>query len=216
MNTPLLGLPLSTPLPSKLKNKRVLLVDASSAKRDLRAESMRKLGMEVDCAADISEARSWWRADLYSLVLIDMESGLGHRDRFCDDMRRATPPQQISFLVGKPGYLADAPNADRAPMVQRSGDQSVREDIRAALAADLEGVSQRWGIMEASRRISAVRTLSHARSGATQEKPAPPRDLDTREFKRAAAETRPGETRSAGTKIAETRTLDDLLREELQ
>jgi len=207
MNTPLLGLPLSAPLPSKLKNKRVLLVDASSAKRDLRAESMRKLGMEVDCAADISEARSWWRADLYSLVLIDMESGLGHRDRFCDDMRRATPPQQISFLVGKPGYLADAPNADRAPMVQRSGDQSVREDIRAALAPNLLGeVSQRWGIMEASRRISAVRTLSHARSSATQEKPAPPRDLETREFKRVAAETRP----------AETRTLDDLLREEMQ
>ena len=212
MNTPLLGLPLSAALPSKLKNKRVLLVDASSAKRDLRAESMRKLGMEVDCAADISEARSWWRADLYSLVLIDMESGMGHRDKFCDDMRRATPPQQISFLVGKPGYLADAPNADRAPMVQRSGDQSVREDIRAALAPNLLGeVSQRWGIMEASRRISAVRTLSHARSSATQEKPAPPRDLETREFKRAAAETRPAEA-----KVAETRTLDDLLREEMQ
>jgi len=217
MNTPLLGLPLSAPLPSKLKNKRVLLVDASSAKRDLRAESMRKLGMEVDCAADIGEARSWWRADLYSLVLIDMESGMGHRDKFCDDMRRATPPQQISFLVGKPGYLADAPNADRAPMVQRSGDQSVRGDIRAALAPNLLGeVSQRWGIMEASRRISAVRTLSHARSSATQEKPAPPRDLETREFKRAAAETRPAETKIAETRLVETRTLDDLLREEMQ
>ena len=80
--------------------------------RDLRVESMRKLGMEVDCAVDISEARFWWRADRYSLVLIDMESGLGHRDRFCDDMRRATPPQQISFLVGKPAYLADAPRAE--------------------------------------------------------------------------------------------------------
>src|SRR5258708_31076198 len=142
MNTPLPGLPLSAPLPNKLKNKRVLLVDASSAKRDLRAESMRNLGMEVDCAADISEARSWWRADLYSLVLIDMESGMVHLDRFCDDMRRATPPQPISFLVGQPGDLSDAPNADRAPMVQSSGEQSVREDIRAALAADLGGESQ--------------------------------------------------------------------------
>ena len=159
--------------------------------------------MEVDCAADISEARSWWRADLYSLVLIDMASGLGHRDRFCDDMRRATPPQQISFLVGKPGYLADAPKADGIPLAQKcSGDQSVREDIRAALAVDLPGVmSQRWGILEASRRISAVRSLSHARSRVTQEKPAPPRDLETREFKRVAAESK---------------TLDDLLREELQ
>jgi hypothetical protein len=213
MNTPLLGMALAAPLPSKLKNRRVLLVDTSATKRDLRAESMRKLGMEVDCAADISEARSWWRADLYSLVLIDMASGLGHRDKFCDDMRRATPPQQISFLVGKPGYLADAPKADGIPLVPKSsGDQSVREDIRAALAVDLPGgVSQRWGILEASQRISAVRSLSHARSRVTQEKPAPPRDLETREFKRIAAETRTLETRTL-----ETRTLDDLLREELQ
>ena len=55
MSTPLIGLPLSAAVPSKLKNKRVLLVDTSTSKRDLRAESMRKLGMEVDCAADIRE-----------------------------------------------------------------------------------------------------------------------------------------------------------------
>jgi CheY-like chemotaxis protein len=202
VSTPPVGLPLAAGLPSKLKKNRVLLVDTSSTKRDLRAESMRKLGMEVDCAADISEARSWWRADLYSLVLIDMESGLGHRDRFCDDLRRATPPQQISFLVGKPGYLAAAPKADAVPLVRRSGDQGAREDIKAALAADLLGeVSQRWGILEASRRISAVRSMSHARTRATLDRPAPPRDFETRESKRVAAESR---------------TLDDLLREELQ
>jgi len=201
MSTPLDGLPLSA-LPGKLKNKRVLLVDTSTTKRDLRAESMRKLGMEVDCAADISEARSWWRADVYSLVLIDMESGLGHRDRFCDDMRNATPPQQISFLVGKPGYLADIPKADRAPMIQTSRDQASWADVKTALAADLPGiVSQRWGILEASRRISAVRSLSHARTKATQDRPVPPRDMETRESKRVASESR---------------TLDDLLREELQ
>lgn len=222
MSAPFLGLPVSVPLPGKLKNRRVLLVDASANMRDRRAESMRKLGMEVDCAADISEARSWWRADLYSLVLIDMESGLGHRDRFCDDMRRATPPQQISFLVGKPGYLADAPNADRAPMVETSGEQSVSDHVRAALAVVLPGeMSQRWGILEASRRISAVRSLSHARSKATQNQPAPPRDLEGREFKRAAAEFktlegRALESRPLETQPLETRTLDDLLREELQ
>ena len=203
MNAPLLGLPLSAPLPGKLKNKRVLLLDTSSTMRDLRVESMRKLGMEVDCAVDISEARFWWRADRYSLVLIDMESGLGHRDRFCDDLRRATPPQQISFLVGKPAYLADAPRAEQMPREQKSTDQPAPwGDVRAALAAKLPGeMSQRWGILQASQRISAVRTLSHARSKANQQKPAPQRELETRDFKRVAAETR---------------TLDDLLREELQ
>ncbi len=217
MSGPLLGLPVSAALPSKLKNKRVLLLDASATMRDLRAESMRKLGMEVDCAADVSEARSWWRADLYSLVLIDLENELGHRDRFCDQMRRATPPQQISFLVGKPGYLADAPGADRAPRVAAREDQAPWGDVKTALAAELPGeASQRWGILEASRRISAVRSLSHARSKATQDRPVVPRDLETRELKRAAAESKTLGPGTSETRTSETRTLDDLLREELQ
>jgi CheY-like chemotaxis protein len=201
MSEPLVGLPLSA-LPGKLKNKRVLLLDTSATKRDLRAASLRKLGMEVDCAADIIEARSWWRADVYGLVLIDMESGLGHRDKFCDDMRNAMPPQLISFLVGKPGYLADAPRADRTPIVARSIDHASWADVKTALAADLPGmVPQRWGLLEASRRISEVRSLSHARTKATQDRPIPPRDMETRESNRVAAQSR---------------TLDDLLREELQ
>ena len=75
MTTPVLASPLSTPMPRPLKKRRVLLVDTSATKRDLRAETMRKLGMEVDCAADISEARSWWRSDLYNLVIISAARG---------------------------------------------------------------------------------------------------------------------------------------------
>jgi CheY-like chemotaxis protein len=201
MNTPRLALPPSVPIPSKLKNRRVLLVDPSASKRDLRAETMRKMGMEVDCAADISEARSWWRADLYKLVLIDMDAEMGLRDKFCEDVRGATPPQQLAFFVGKPAYLADAPNGDQAPEV-RKPDQPQWGDVKAALAADIAGViPQRWGILEASRRISAVRSLAHARSQAVRERPVPALDLETREFKPIAAETR---------------SLDDLLREEMQ
>src|SRR2546422_10803922 len=127
MTTSILASPLSEPIPSLLKKKRVLLVDTSSTKRDLRAETMRKLGMEVDCAADISEARSWWRADLYDLVLINMENEQGHRDKFCDDMRSATPPQQLAFLVGKPEYLADSPNANGGSSIQSNDGQAPQE-----------------------------------------------------------------------------------------
>ncbi len=91
MTTLMLALPLSNPIRGPVKKRRVLLVDTSPSKRELRAETMRRLGMDVDCAADISEARSWWRADLYNLVLINMENEQGHRDKFCDDMRSATP-----------------------------------------------------------------------------------------------------------------------------
>jgi len=110
MSTPLLALPVSAPpIPDAGKKKRVLLIDTSNAKLDLHVDVLRKLGMDVDCAADIAEARSWWRPALYDLVLINMEKGRGQRDRFCDDLRSATPPQRLAFLVGQPQYLRIRP-----------------------------------------------------------------------------------------------------------
>jgi CheY-like chemotaxis protein len=199
MNTPLMALPISAPIPDTIKKKRVLLVDGSDAKRNLRAGAMRNLGMDVDCAADIAEARSWWRAALYDLVLINMQKGRGHRDRFCDDVRSATPPQQLAFLVGKPEYLATSPNGDDELLVEDASDQAEISDVKAALCADLGHFSQRWGILEASRRISAVRSACTARSSAMRNRPVPPRDLE-------GPQTRRGKST----------TLDDLLREELQ
>jgi hypothetical protein len=200
LTTPVLALPLSEAIPSALKKKRVLLLDTSQKKRDLRAESMRKLGIDVDCAADISEARSWWRIDLYNLVLINMENGLGQRDKFCDDVRTAAPLQQLAFLVGKPGYLAGSPNVEEGSS-EKSDEEVLLGEVRAALAADPGNLAQRWGILEACRQISAVRSASSARSKAKREVPAPVRDLETRFSKHTAAESR---------------TLDELLRAELQ
>jgi hypothetical protein len=200
MTTTTFSPPIPLPIPSLLKKKRVLLIDISPSKRDLRAECMRKLGMDVDCAADITEARSWWRADLYDLVLINAEKGLGHRDRFCDDILGAKPPQQLAFLVGQPEYLAALPNPDDEPWVPVNCDQGFSSDVRTALSAVLADPPQRWGILEAARRISSVRAASKARVSARRDRPAPPRDTEGRPSKRIAAST----------------TLDDLLREELR
>jgi hypothetical protein len=190
---------LSAPIPGEVKKKRVLLVDASQPKRELRAEVMRKFGMDVDCAADIEEARSWWRAALYDLVLINMEKGQGYRDKFCDDIRGATPPQRLAFLVGQPKYLADSPNGDEELAVQNGEDQ-IMSDLKLNVAADRGDLTQRWGILEASRRISAVRSTSLARTQAMRALPAPPRDSEGRPSKRTPTPT----------------SLDDLLREELR
>jgi CheY-like chemotaxis protein len=199
MNTPLMALP-----PSALaaaKKKRVLLVDGSHAKRDLRAEVMRKLGIDVDCAVDIGEARSFWRADLYDLVLINAQNGRGHRDSFCEDIRGAKPPQRLAFLVGKPEYLANSPSADDGlPGQYTAAERTVVGDVKAALSVDLGDLTQRWGILEASRRISAVRSACSARTRAMRDRPVPPRDSEGQPSRRTS--------RSA--------TLDDLLREELQ
>ena len=187
MNAPMAGLPLSPSPPNAPNKKRVLLVDTSPTTRDLRAEVMRRLGMEVDCAADIDEARAWWRADLYHLVLINMENKLGHRDRFCEDVRGATPPQQLAFLVGKPAYLADSPGADGAAPVPEDGVEVPQHEKEAAMPADFGGAPQRWGILEASRQISAVRSASAARTKAMRERPTPLRDIENRDLKRRTA-----------------------------
>jgi CheY-like chemotaxis protein len=201
MTTPIVVSALSEPIPAPLKKKRILLVDGSSTRRDLRAESMRKLGIDVDCASDIVEARSWWRADLYNLVLINVANGSGHRDKFCEDMRSANPPQHLAFLVGKPAYLADSPNAEEASEDQPESDVIPQKETGSPRSADTPGgSSQRWGILEASQRISAVRSASHARSKAVQAKPELPRDAEMWLAKRSRG----------------SRTLDDLLREEMQ
>jgi CheY-like chemotaxis protein len=200
MNTPLLALPASAPIPDTVKKKRVLLIDTSHAKRDLRAEVMRKLGIDVDSAADIVEARIWWRPALYDLVLINMEKGRGHRDKFCDDLRSATPPQRLAYLVGQPEYLADSPNANEELVAENEDEHSAIDKANDTFPVVPRDGSQQWGILEASRRISAVRSASIARTQAMRALPPPPRDSEGRPEKSTATRTSP----------------DDLLREELR
>ena len=197
MNTPLLASEPSAPIPVAVKKKRVLLVDTSHAKRDLRAEVLRKRGMYVDSAADMAEARSWWRPGLYDLVLINMKRGQGQRDKFCNDLRSATPQQRLAFLVGQPEYLVDLPNADQELLMESEEGQPAIDGGSGTFSIDGTDSTQRWGILEASRRISTVRSASLARSNAMRALPPPPRDAEGRSSKPTAI------------------SLGDLLREEL-
>jgi len=174
MSMPVAALPLSTPDGIPAKKKRVLLLDTSQTKRDLRADVMRKLGIEVDCAADVLEARCWWRADLYNLVLINAAGEAESRDKFCTDIRSANPPQRIAFFVGGPEYLSAAPHSDGAP-AEADADALHKEMVAALLAHNSASSSQRWGILEACKRISSVRSVSEARSRAIRETPRPSR-----------------------------------------
>jgi len=125
--------PLSASASVLPKKKRVLLLDTSQTKRDLRADVMRKLGIEVDCAADVLEARCWWRADLYNLVLINATGEAESRDKFCTDIRGANPAQRIAFFVGGPEYLATAPHSDAASS-ETDADALHKEMVAALLA----------------------------------------------------------------------------------
>jgi hypothetical protein len=161
-----------------VKKKRVLLVDTSRAKRDLRSETMRKLGMEVDCAADLSEARCWWRAGLYDLVLLNVPGADGAVEKFCQDVNTATLPQQIMFLVGRPDFLSATPPSDGS--VADSDDGVAQPPTNGtASSTGPDGERQRWGILEACRRISAVRSVGDARARAMRNQPEPRRDFET-------------------------------------
>ena len=171
--------PASDPAVAAPKKKRVLLVDTSRTKRDLRSETMRKLGIEVDCAADISEARCWWRTDLYDLVLIHIEDSPDPLEKFCNDLRKATPPQRIMFLVGGPPYLSSAPGCECAPLDEDNGSTSSQTNTGASSVSKTDEKSQRWGILEACQRISAIRSVFDARARAIRNRPEPQRDSET-------------------------------------
>lgn len=190
MTSPVIALPLSPADGGFAKKKRVLLLDTSQNKRDLRADVMRKLGIEVDCAADVLEARCWWRADLYNLVLINATGEAESREKFCTDIRSAIPPQRVAFFVGGPEYLSIAPHSDAAP-AEADADAIHKEMVAALLAQTSRHTSQRWGILEACKRISSVRSVSEARSRAIRETPRSSRWAEAIEQHSAPEEIRP-------------------------
>ena len=144
--------------------KRVLLVDTYATKRDLRSKIMRKLGVDVDCAADIAEARAMWQAESYSLVLVDVHNDAVNVREFCDEVRSAKPPQSIAFLVGKPGYLAGSPVADDGvTSPARDAHGAWGEMVIAMYANACVALPRRYGFQEASWRIAATRSLKDPR-----------------------------------------------------
>ena len=154
--------------------KRILLVDSYATKRDLRAKVLRKMGVEVDCAADISAARSLWQADAYHLVLLAVEREPQNVEAFCVEIRSAKPPQKFAFLVGKPDYLGAAPRSDTLHPVAEATPNGLWSELVASLfTSACELLPRRYGFLEASWRIAASRSqLKDPRAKAAPAEPA--------------------------------------------
>lgn len=147
-------------LPPAVSKKRILLVVSDDVRRDLRARVLRKLGADVECAADISEARSLWRADSFNLVLLDVLREERNAEEFCAEVKAAKPPQAVAFLVGKPEYIAAF---SRGHEVAAAGDGNGHaawgEVVASLFAGACEGLPRRWGFQEAAWRIAAARSM---------------------------------------------------------
>jgi hypothetical protein len=142
---------------------KLLLLDGNTTTRDLRARVMRRLGLEVDCAADTIQAFVLWRPDFYGLVLVDLHSAPLVAQRFCDEIRSASPVQRVAYFVGKPLYLDSSPcGGPDAAQVHDFGEWGHR--VRTLLEEACERLPRRGSILEAAWRISAKRSLNDPRA----------------------------------------------------
>ncbi len=140
--------------------KHVLLVVARSPKSTLRANVLRKHGVEVVCADHIGDARMLWHPNTYDLVLIDLRHENGAAVELCRDMKAECPGQRVAFYVGKPDYLADSPCLDQAhPDV---APKRYEESLRHLMSTACEALPRRGGFLEATWRMSLARAVKPA------------------------------------------------------
>ncbi|MBZ5568095.1 MAG: hypothetical protein LAN64_09635 [Acidobacteriia bacterium] len=140
--------------------KLVLMVVTRSPKNNLRANVLRKHGLEVVCANHIGDARMLWHPDTYDLVLFDLRHENGATEELCRDMKAESPEQRIAFLVGKPEYLASSPSANE--LAADEAPKRYEEILRQLMATACEALPQRGGFLEATWRMSLARAVKPA------------------------------------------------------
>src|SRR6266852_9887450 len=90
-----------------LADKKVLLIDRFQATREARTAVLRTHGVEVHEAEEISAARFLWQPDVYDLVMLDVRRySPAEALEFYEQIKQASPHEQVVFLVGPPTYLS--------------------------------------------------------------------------------------------------------------
>ena len=109
----------------KNDQRRVLLIDRDSMKRQLRTVALRNCEIEVHTASNITDAGRLWAAHSYDLVLLSAQENSDEAAVLCSELNKSKPRQRIALLVGAPQYVREvgrkrreAPPAD-APLAPR-------------------------------------------------------------------------------------------------
>ena len=92
---------------SKNDQRRVLLIDRDSIKKNLRAAALRNCEVEVHTASDAADAGRLWRAHAYDLVLIAAHENSDEATSLCSELKKSRPKQRIALLVGAPQYIRE-------------------------------------------------------------------------------------------------------------
>lgn len=143
-------------LDRKFASRRVLLLDNDKTRRDGRADQLRSRGVEVMCAADITEARLMWLENSFRLILVETQ-GSPEAVEFGREIRFANPKQLLAFFVGRPGYLSSTPSL--LPLIGTEELTAADFAVRVERACEL--ISHPNGFREASLRILAARYSMH-------------------------------------------------------
>lgn len=140
--------------------KHVLLIVTHSPKNNLRANVLRKHGLDVVCANHIADARMLWHPNTYDLVLFDLRHENGAAVELCRDMKAESPKQLVAFLVGKPNYLSASPAAHE--LASDDAPKRYEETLRQLMATACEALPRRGGFLEATWRMSLARAVKPA------------------------------------------------------
>lgn len=143
--------------------RAVLLIDAQTAKRLLRTTILTRLGMQVSCAGREEGLRLSQR-NLYNLVLVGLQHDPAAALGLGAQIRAGRPEQRVAYLVGRPAFLADAPDfaGELAGSPPVPGDESYEQ----LLARACRPARQRTGILEAAWQIASLRALKDPRQSA--------------------------------------------------
>ena len=153
--------------------RAVLLVDVHTAKRLLRTAILTRLGMQVSCAG-AEEGLRLSKRNPYSLVLVGLQHDPAAALAFGAQIRAGRPGQRVAYLVGKPVFLADAP--DFAGELAGSAPMPTDQSYEQLLAQACQPASERTGILAAAWRIASLKALKDPRHLSTPAaRPAPER-----------------------------------------
>lgn len=142
--------------------KRILLVDADAASQARRAGMLRQRGVEVVCADDMEHGQLLWEADTYNLVIVDATNAYDRALAFHQSIKAERPNQLVTFLVGRPVFLADSPVQAETPA--GSGKISGLKSAHTLLTAASDRFRRGTGIMNAASQMSTRRAILRLQS----------------------------------------------------
>ncbi len=150
-----------------LPTRRVLLVGSDLSRVSLRVRALGKLGVDVDCAGDISEARKLWQPKFYHLVLIDATGDRLGAALFRHWIKSTNPRQRVAFLVGYPDFVAPEAEQHRTSRPLQSNLTVPQEPLSVLSSGKSAGMPARSVLLDTVVRMTSGKSLySSARNVA--------------------------------------------------